>query len=330
MIIYGAMRPHDRRALLRGEYMARINRVVDYIDRNVGQDLRLEELARVANFSPFHFHRIFGALVGETLNAFILRVRAERAANALLDKPKASITEVALDGGYSSSAAFARAFRERFGMSASAWREGGSDAWRKRRQAERKERQTLGKIWEESGTASYYPEGEQSQSLRRSSMSKVKLDVEVKELPELHVAYVRHIGPFQDVGPAFEKLMRWAGPRGLLRFPETKVLGVYHDNPDVTETDKLRTSACVTVPPGTKVEGKIGQMTIPGGIFAVARTEILPSQFGEAWDALMRDWLPESGYQPDDRMCYEIYLNDPKFHPQGKFVLEICEPIRPL
>jgi len=324
------MIPVDRRSLLRGEYMARINRVIDYLDRNIDRSLRLDELARVANFSPFHFHRVFGALVGETLNDFIQRVRAERAASALLDNPKASITEIALDGGYSSSAAFARAFRGRFGMSASAWRAGGSEAWRKRRQIERKTGQSLGKIWEESGTASYYPEDDRNPTLRRSKMSPVKLEIDVQELPALQVAYVRHIGPFGGVGRAFDKLMRWAGPRGLVRFPETKLLGVYHDNPDITEEAKLRSSACLTVPPGTKVEGEVGLMAIPGGTFVVARAEVAASQFGEAWNALMRDWLPESGYQPDDRMCYEVYLNDPKTHPEGKFLVEICQPIRPL
>jgi len=120
------------------------------------------------------------------------------------------------------------------------------------------------------------------------------------------------------------------GPRGFLRFPETKALAVYHDNPDITETDKLRSGACITVPPETAAEGEIGRMKIGGGLFAVTRFEIAPSEFGEAWNALMRDWLPESGCQPDNRMCYEVYLNDPKDHPQGKFIIDICEPIRPL
>ena len=157
-----------------------------------------------------------------------------------------------------------------------------------------------------------------------------KQDIKVKELPELEVAYVRHVGPFQGVAGAFEKLMRWAGPRRLINFPETKLLAVYHDNPDITETDKLRSSACLTIPKNTRVEGEVGKMTIPGGLFAVARFEISQGEFGDAWNALMRDWLPGSGCQPDDRMCYEIYLNDPKEHPQRKFIIEICEPIKPL
>jgi len=118
--------------------------------------------------------------------------------------------------------------------------------------------------------------------------------------------------------------------RGLVRFPQTKALAVYHDNPEITEADKLRSSACLTVPAGTKGEGEIGTMAIPGGLFAVAHAEIAPDEFGAAWTALMGGWLPESGYQPDDRLCYEVYLNDPKEHPAGKFIIEICEPVKPL
>ncbi len=323
------MIPYDRAEALRAEYRARINRVIDFIDKNIGRELRLEELAREANFSRYHFHRIFGALVGETLNAYIQRRRAELAAGALIVHPKATITEIALDYGYSGSDVFARTFRERFGMSASEWRAGGSETWRKNRQTKRKNGQTDGKIGQEFSTALDDDECGQISS-RRSFMDKSKFKVEVKEVPSLTVAYVRHVGPFQEMGRAFEKLMRWAGPRGLIRFPETKSLGIYHDDPEITDTDKLRSDACITVPPETKVEGEVGKMTVPGGLFAVAYAEISPGEFGEAWNALMRDWLPGSGYQPDDRMCYELYLNDPKTHPEGKFIIEIHEPIRPL
>jgi AraC family transcriptional regulator len=320
----------DRRQMLRDEYMARINRVIDHIDRNISKDLGLEDLARVAHFSRFHFHRIFHALVGETLNAFIQRLRLERAANQLTDNPKKSITAVALDCGFSGSAAFARAFKERFGMSASEWREGLSRAGSKNGQAKSKGRQTIRKKGKEPAAASGYPVREENRERRQRTVNKMRFQVEVKELPELNVAYIRHVGPFQGVAGAFDRLMRWAGPRGLVRFPETKVLAVYHDNPDITETDKLRSSACITVPPETAAEGEIGRMKIPGGLFAVARFEIAPTEFGDAWDAFMCNWLPESGYQPDDRMCYEVYLNNPKDHPQGKFIIEIHEPIRPL
>jgi len=87
---------------------------------------------------------------------------------------------------------------------------------------------------------------------------------------------------------------------------------VYHDDPEVTPEDKLRVDACITVPKDAPVDGEIGKMTVPGGKFAVAHFEISGDEYGEAWNALMGGWLPESGYQPDDRLCYELYLNNPK------------------
>jgi len=158
----------------------------------------------------------------------------------------------------------------------------------------------------------------------------MKFSVEVKTMPEWNVVYARHIGAYNKIGEAFERLFQWAGPRGLVRFPETKSLAIYHDSPDLTDPAKLRSDACLTVPPGTKVDGEIGTMKIPGGLFAVAHVEMDVGQFGEAWDRLIGEWMPKSGYQPDDRMCYEMYLNDPDTHPEKKWIVDICEPVRPL
>ena len=92
----------------------------------------------------------------------------------------------------------------------------------------------------------------------------------------------------------------------------------------------MRVSACITVPDDTAVDGEVGKMVLAGGQFAVAHFEIDSSEFEDAWDALMGGWMPDSGYQPDDRLCYEICHNDPKQHPEGKHVVDICVPVRPL
>jgi AraC family transcriptional regulator len=107
---------------MRSEYTARINRVIDHIDAHLSEEMSLDELAGVAGFSRFHFHRLFRAMVGETLGRYVARLRVERAASVLTANPTASITEVALDCAFGSSAAFARAFKARFGVSASEWR----------------------------------------------------------------------------------------------------------------------------------------------------------------------------------------------------------------
>ncbi|MCX7028555.1 MAG: GyrI-like domain-containing protein [Spirochaetes bacterium] len=321
----------DRSEFLRQEYVSRINRVIDHIDAHLGDEFSLAELADVACFSRFHFHRIFSALVGETIADYIKRVRLQAAASRLVNNPRDSVTEIALACGFSSPSVFARAFRERFGVSASAWR-----ARSARSGAERNEgiaESNAGQADRKHGDARegglLHPR-EHLRDDRRNIMAVQAQSIEVKELPELHAAYIRHIGPYNRIGEAFGKLMRWAGPRGLLRFPETMSLAVYRDSPEVTDASKLRSDACITVPDGTTVDGEVGLMKIPGGRFVVGRFEISGDQFAEAWNVLMGGWLPGSGYQPDDRMCYEVYLNDHEQHPQKKFIIDICEPVKPL
>ena len=327
----------------RAEYTARINRVMDHIDRNLDQELTLEELARVANFSRFHFHRIFKAMVGESLNQFIQRIRLEKAASQLTETNQKPITNIALDCGFSSSAAFARAFKLRFDMSASEWRDGEHAHRSKNGKTNRKERQLLGNHWKSLTSQSEYSRGdwlmEMDPSARTLKWSKIMIEmkdvtVEVKTFPEMHVAYVRHIGPYAGDSALFQslfgKLMHWAGPRGLMSNPKTKVLTVYHDDPNVTDEDKLRTSACITVPADMAVDGEIGKMRLNPGDYAVGHFEINEDEYSEAWNHLMGGWLPQSGYQPDDRTCFEINLNDPDKHPENKHIVDICIPVKPL
>ena len=303
----------DQGEIRRQEYLGRLNRVLDYIRSNITGDLCLETLAQVANFSPYHFHRLFSAIVGETVNTFIRRVRLQTAASQLMYNPKKTITRIATDCGFSSPSSFARDFRQTYDMSASQFRAGGQDSIAKVREVLSQE----GNVF--SGRAP-----------SKQERTPMEFSVEVKEMPEFHVAYIRNVGAFNQIGECFERLGRWAGPRGLLQFPETSFIGIYYDSPDVTPVGKLRSDACLTVPVGTPVDGEVGTMIIPGGKFAVAHVEIDLTQYTEAWDRLIGDWLPRSGYQPDDRLCYELYLNDPESHPEKKHIVEICEPIRPL
>ncbi len=317
------------------EYTARINRVLDHIELHLCEELTLGELARVASFSPFHFHRIFSALLGETLGHFIQRLRLERAASKLLHSPRDSVTEIALDCGFSSPSVFARAFRAHFGVSASEWRETGGE--RNPGAPNRKEGQAIRKERGEMAALSSYLDPASHQLRWRIEMkieSKLKAEVEVKELPELEVAYLRHVGPYQGnaalFGRLWGRLIQWAIPRGLFRPPETTMLTVYHDDPEITEEEKLRLSVCLSVPPETAADGEFGRMTVAGGRYAVARFEIDARQFGEAWNAVYGGWLPKSGYQPDDRPPLEICRNNPEEHPEHKHLVEICVPVRPL
>jgi AraC family transcriptional regulator len=323
-----------RRQQLRAQYVARINRVIDYVQAHVDEDLTLERLAKVAHFSPFHFHRVFSAIVGETLSQFVARLRLERAASQLLAMAAKSVTEIALDAGYSSSAAFSRAFREAFETSPSEWRAAGA-AGRKIGKTERKPSTPNSSCGSDSPVVSFHIDARTNQSIWRVDMKNQKtIDVVVKELPEMHVAYVRHFGAYAGQAQLFQelfgRLMQWAGPRGLIRFPETKMLSVYHDNPSVTDESRLRLDCCITVPPDAHVDGEVGKTVIPGGKYAVAHFELGQDEYSEAWGLVMGGWLPESGLEPDERPCFELYLNDPQQHPQGKSVVDICVPVRPI
>ena len=316
------------------EYTSRINKVLDYIENNLDRSFTLDELARVANFSKFHFHRIFYSFIGETLFQFIQRIRLERSAIALVIYPDKSVTEIALESGFSSSSAFARRFKDYFKMSASAWRK--QKIWYKSNleQSKSNKDQQLRNIEKEMPRSSIYIDYTKQSQIWRISMNNTERIVEVKELPEKTVAYVRYIGPYKGDAALFgrlsEKLFTWAGPRDLLNFPETQYLIMYHDAPEVTEESKLRTSVCITVPEDTAVDGEIGKMKVTGSKYAMARFELMPHEYEEAWKWVYGLWLPKSGFVPADGPPFELYHDVGECQSKGKCTVDICVPVKPL
>jgi AraC family transcriptional regulator len=304
------------------EYISRINKTFDYIESNLEKPMNLEELAAVANFSKFHFNRIFHSIVGETPFQFILRVRIEKAATLILTNKKESISEIAQKCGFSDLSIFSRNFRNYFQMSASQYRASKSKNSNLSQQ-ESNNHQTA-----ERPIQYFCPE---LKTLKWRTNMKLNKSVEVKELPKMTVAYIRHIGPYQGDDKLFEsiwnKLFSWAEPRGLIGGKDFMSLVIYHDDPNVTNDDKLRMSVCITVPPETKTEGEIGKMEIESAKYVVARFELTAQDFQQAWEWVYGQWFPTSGYQPDDKPCFEMYPEEPK---DGKFIVDICVPVKPI
>jgi len=303
----------------RKEYFQRINRVVDYIDAHLDEDHSLEELSRVAHFSPFHFHRIFRALTGETLNNYIKRIRLQRAGSMLLTDHERPVAEVADLCGFNSQAVFCRAFRAHFGLNTGEFRQ-------KYLEEKRKNGQFESKMDQASEEGSMYFSDEFLNLNRQMNMEK---NIAVKDMPAMDLIYCRHLGPFDQIGQAYEKLFKWAGPRGLLRFPETKTVTVYHDDPKVVDPGKVRQSACITVDADARAEGEFGKMHLPGSRCAVGSFKVQPHQFGEAWDAVCR-WLADSGYQPADGLPFEYYPEEHSDEIPPTFSVDICVPVKPL
>jgi AraC family transcriptional regulator len=303
------------------EYRARIAGVVKYIDENLDKDLSLETLAKAACFSPFHFHRIFNAIVGETPGDFVKRLRLEKTANQLIYLPDLSVTQIALGCGFFSSAAFARAFKEHFKSSATEWRKTG---YKKFISQKSKNRKTASKNGKDKHS------GEQYFSSVNKNLLRKKMKVEIKRMPKLHLAYVAHLrGYNKGIGLAFEKLCRWGGPRGYIN-QNSKFIGISLDDPDITPKNKCRYYACITIPEDVATQGEINMMDIPEANCAVYRFIGKEAEIKIAYKSLFKDWLPESGYQPDDYPCYEIYYQSADQNPEKKFEMDICLPVKPL
>lgn len=294
--------------LTRQEYIQRINDVIDFVEKNLDADLSLEQLAQKAHYSSFHFHRIFSAVVGETLGEFILRKRMERIAAILLVDKKRPLKELAYQYGFGSDNSFSRAFRKYYGISPTRFKLEG--------------REILSKIGIVRSTPEVYLRNIDN-LLKWMAMN---AQFTVKELPAIQLAGIAHIGDFQVMGKLYERLMKWGAQKDVLDRAAFKAITIYHDNPNVTHPQQVRYSACVTVNKDFEAEGEIRPVTIQKGSYAVGHFEIAASDFPKAWESLCI-WVVENGYEFQDGDYFEIYHNDHVTHPEQKFMVDLCIPV---
>lgn len=305
--------------ITRREYVARVNQVVDLIQERLDQNLSLEVLADEAGFSRFHFHRIFAGVVGEPLHAFVRRARLERAALELARRPDRSITDIALDYGFSSSANFSRAFRESFGASAREFRQA-------RAHHPEQARAVLARI--EAGRRARDAQVRRQLAAAVAAGDRTIPEVTIEDFPGAAVAYLRHYGPYEERHKAvlFRRMRDWAG-KALAGQP-TRFLGICYGDRGLLDPDRRRYDACVVLPEGVAVHAPVARLLIPAGRVAVHRVETGSLLVCDAWTALHRDWLPGSGFVPDDRPCVE-HFPDGCPEPGRRFRIEICQAIRP-
>ncbi|AXQ29346.1 AraC family transcriptional regulator [Solimonas sp. K1W22B-7] len=296
----------------RAEYERRMHRVIEHIDRHLDQPLDLERLAAVAHFSPFHFHRLFAAWMGETLGDYLRRRRVETAAMRLAGQPGLPVLSAALSVGFGSAEAFSRAFRARFGSSPTAWRRQNRNPG----QVDRKPDQAAPAASANHAGSSHAKES--------------PMEVKLIERPPVTVAYLRHTGPFGPPLQRFwgETVYPWMLANGLLG--QTRY-GLALDDPAITAPAKQRYDACVEVPQDFVASGPAHKTTLPGGRYATLYFKGTSAEIGAAWLRLLRDWLPGSGLQLDARPCFEHYPREGCYDAAtGVFDCELCIPVAPL
>jgi AraC family transcriptional regulator len=290
-------------------YMARLHRVIDYIEAHLADEIGLETLAREACFSPWHFHRIFTALMDETPDDYVRRVRLEQAARLLWRQPGLSITEVAMRCGFSTPSLFSRNFRRYFGVSPKEWRENKNRLeFRKNGQQLSENGQAVRNDRQASGGSNGYSLGREGEERPRE---RLEVDV-VKESP-VRVVCIRAMGGYNPgISKAWTRLLRWAKAHDLIR-PETRLIGIPYDNPYITPEDKCRFTACIGIADDAEIDldpgGIVRFGAVPGGIYASCRYRGPSVGLNGLYTDFYRDWLPSSGFEPVDQPGFiEVYL----------------------
>jgi AraC family transcriptional regulator len=289
------------------EYTRRIDRVIDHLRANLDRPVKLKELAEVACFSEFHFHRIFGAVAGETLNQFTNRLRLEKAAR-LLRFSQQSLTDIALECGFSSSATFSRTFRSSYDTSPSQFRKTGKIKKRKIRKA----------IY--TGQEYVLP--------MSAAEKKAAFPVRLFDLPERHVAYIRVIDAFEmdRVLAACKTMIAWAKSQNI--FSRGVLFGMTVDDPDVTPKHLYRYEVCLaSSSPFECMEG-MSKLKLPATRYAAIKVSGDIRRVATAWDYLIRSWLINSVYEPEHAPALEIFLDKENATDWSHFELELCLPIR--
>lgn len=299
---------------MKDDYIKRINNIFCFIDDNLDQELTLETIANIGFYSPFHLHRIFKAITNETINEYITRKRIEKTASILLHKREITISELSLQYGFNSNSSFTRTFKKFYGINPTKFRKSNPNKFSK-----------IGKVQSKNGQEIGIVEEYICNINNHKNWIKMKAKIEIKEMPKLDLAFITQIGP-NGMENAYTKLIKWATPKGLLENEKLKIVTIYHDSFKITEPDKVRMSACISLKEKVDVSGEIGLTTIEKGKCIVGHFEIRINEFEKSWTSLFI-WMSENGYKKADRNPYEIYYNDFNKHPEKICIVDFCIPI---
>lgn len=283
------------------EYKIRVNKVMDYITDNIGEEMTLEEMAKIAYFSKFHFHKIFKGVTGETVADFIKRTRLEKSVDLLL-ATKHSIIEIAYCLGFSSPAVFSREFKKYYNTTPLKFRNCAKNN---------------SKNCKEIDYEIMY------NKLREIGINKNKLDipneiilkpmeVTIEKIEDIRVLYIRFIGNYNnsvEMHKIWDRLIKSAEQSGALD-EKSKGIGIIYDNPHISPKDKCRYDACVTIDAGrdtSNIRDKLSEKTIAGGEYAVFHFMGGDSEIHHAFNWIYGVWLAESRFELDDKPAFMVY-----------------------
>ena len=277
----------------RNNYEGRLNRVIAYIYEHLDEEIDLQKLAEVACMSPYHWHRVYHAVRGETIAATVKRLRLHRAAGYLAHS-NMPVDEVAQRSGYPNLQSFTRIFKSVYGMPPAQYRKNGGHSRFRNGSPER---------------------------------ASIMYDVEIKNVTAIKAATVPHTGPYMEVGKAFDSLFGWLAKEDLMK-DTARIIGVYYDDPDSVSEDKLRSRAGAVLSSSPELTPPFEYTEIQGGPYAVLKYKGPYADMKAAYQWFYGEWLIQSGRDAANAPCFEDYLNNPQDTAPNDLLTDIYMPLQ--
>jgi AraC family transcriptional regulator len=261
-------------------YPERLRRVIDYVHDRLDDPLELSKLAEVACFSPYHFHRIYRAIIGETVADTVTRLRLQRASHDLA-RTQQPLAVIARRAGYGSMAAFSRAFRSAYKQTPSAFRASAPTSGDQDMTVLVQDREPMrlltvahsgpaheiGKAFDKlvawagprallrpsaQGVAVYLDDMGASPSEEQRALAGLTVDEDVEgdDAVSIHIvpggphAMILYQGPYAKIGQAYNQLYKWLAAKNQ-EPANAPMFEVNLNNPRNTPPDELLTEICV-------------------------------------------------------------------------------------
>lgn len=249
--------------------------MVEFINDNLAEDVSLNRLAEVACMSPYHWHRVYVGMRGETVATTVKRLRLQQA-SYLLVSTDTPIENVAKRCGYANQQSFTRIFKSVYGQPPARYRFNG-----------------LHRVFDKQ--------------LMKKELQMYK--VSIKELEKMPIYAVDHVGPYININMAFDKICGWMGSRGFMN-ENTIMLGLYYDDPESIEPEKLRSQAAVSIDAVVEGDDTVKKGVVEAGRYAVVEFKGPYSELHQVYHWLCGEWLQQSGEELASRPAVEFYRND--------------------
>ncbi|MBX7146081.1 MAG: AraC family transcriptional regulator [Alphaproteobacteria bacterium] len=275
------------------DYEQRLNRVITYIYDHLNEPLDLLKLADIACMSPYHWHRLYHALYGETIADTVKRLRLQKAAT-YLSHTELSPAIIAKKSGYPNLQSFTRLFKQEYGLPPAQYRKKGNH--------------------------------HQFQLLSKQSLSEQNYPVIIRHVSDLKIVALNHQGSYIDIGKAFYKLFTWLGAHDLVTTNQ-RMLGIYFDDPSITAEKDLKSQAAMVIENHFNVNPPIISSYIHGGLYAVLRYIGPYASMRAAYQWLYGQWLPQSAFETTDQPIFEEYINNPRDVSATELITDIYLPL---